>query len=40
MKQHNLTASDKDIARWVQAELAVLAPLAPATDAADVALDT
>jgi serine/threonine protein kinase len=32
-KQYNLTASDKDIARWVQAELAVLAPLAPATDA-------
>jgi serine/threonine-protein kinase len=32
-KQHGLTASDKDIARWVQAELAVLAPLSPATDA-------
>jgi tRNA A-37 threonylcarbamoyl transferase component Bud32 len=33
MKKHGLTASDKDIARWVQAELAQLSPLQPATDA-------
>jgi serine/threonine-protein kinase len=32
-KKHGLAASDKDIARWVQAELAQLAPLSPATDA-------
>ncbi len=33
MKKHGLSATDKDIARWVQAELAQLQPLAPATDA-------
>jgi len=33
MKKHGLTASDKDIARWVQGELAQLAPLQPATGA-------
>jgi len=33
MKQHHLAASDKDIARWVQSELAQLSPLQPATDA-------
>ncbi len=33
MKRHGLSATDKDIARWVQAELAQLQPLAPATDA-------
>jgi serine/threonine-protein kinase len=33
MKKHGLAASDKDIARWVQGELAQLAPLQPATDA-------
>jgi eukaryotic-like serine/threonine-protein kinase len=33
MKKHGLTASDKDIARWVEGELAKLAPLQPATDA-------
>jgi len=29
MKQHGLTASDKDIARWVQSELALLPPSPP-----------
>src|SRR5690606_37689680 len=29
MKQYGLSASDKDIARWVQAELALLAPAQP-----------
>jgi hypothetical protein len=33
MKKHGLAASDKDIARWVQSELAQLQPLQPATDA-------
>jgi len=33
MKKNGLAATDKDIARWVQAELAQLQPLAPATDA-------
>jgi serine/threonine protein kinase len=33
MKKHGLAASDKDIARWVQAELAQLAPPSLATDA-------
>ena len=33
MKKHGLSATDKDIARWVQAELEQLQPLAPATDA-------
>lgn len=33
IKKHGLTASDKDIARWAQAELAQLAPMSPATDA-------
>jgi serine/threonine-protein kinase len=33
MKKYNLSASDKDIARWVQSELAVLQPMNPATDA-------
>ena len=33
MKKHGLAASDKDIARWVQTELAQLQPLQPATEA-------
>jgi tRNA A-37 threonylcarbamoyl transferase component Bud32 len=33
MKKYNLSASDKDIARWVESELAVLQPMNPATDA-------
>ena len=32
MKKHNLSASDKDIARWVESELAHVAPLAGALD--------
>src|SRR6185312_6999644 len=33
MKTHGLTASDKDIARWVEGELRMLAPLPSGTDA-------
>ena len=32
MKQHNLSASDRDIARWAESELAHVAPLAQAFD--------
>jgi hypothetical protein len=34
MKRHGLTASDKDIARWVQSELAQLRNAPPALDMA------
>ena len=34
MKKHGLTASDKDIARWVESELAQLRNAPPALDMA------